>query len=89
MEKVPKTPKPQNPKTPVALSVDFEVNNFYILLKISASLLLFLTATAALLLLAFGAADLGEFDELLDLHLLLDSRILEVLFPLGLDLGFA
>jgi len=71
------------------MSVDFEINNFYILLKISASLLLFLTATTALLLLAFGAADLGEFDQLLDLHLLLDSRILDVFLPLGFDLGFA
>lgn len=48
-----------------------------------------LALALALALLALGASDLGQFDQLLDLHLLLNCLCLDVLFPAFFDLVFA
>lgn len=51
--------------------------------------LLFAAAALALFLAFLGAANLGEFGQLLNLHLFLDLRLEHVLLPALLDLAFA
>ena len=51
--------------------------------------LLFAAAALALFLAFLGAANLGEFGQLLNLHLFLDLRLEHVLLPALLDLALA